>query len=66
MPQTDIYAWPSVFAKSSQEWTDEDMAEMKTLMSDKLIEDYRKFGGYAYWRIGITEDGKWIYYIAGD
>lgn len=64
--QGDIYVWPGVFAKSSEEWTDADIAMMEQLLTDEEIEGYRQFGGYAYYRIGITAEGKWVYYIAGD
>jgi len=64
--QGDYYSWPSVFIKESKDWTDEDIAQMKILLTDQEIESYREFGGYAYYRIGITKEGKWVYFIAGD
>ncbi|HSE56633.1 MAG TPA: hypothetical protein VLB02_00925 [Candidatus Paceibacterota bacterium] len=64
--QGNIYVWPGVFAKSAEEWTDADIVQMKQLLTDEQIEGYRQFGAYAYYRIGITTEGKWVYYIAGD
>jgi len=64
--QSGIYFWPEVFGKSSNKWTEEDINQMKVLLSDQEIESYRMFGGYAYYRLGIDKDGKWIYYISGD
>lgn len=64
--QGDYYVWPSVFTKESKDWMEADIAQMKVLLTDEEIEGYRQFGGYAYYRIGITEDGKWVYFIAGD
>lgn len=61
-----IYAWPGVFYKKSSEWTEEDVALMRTFLSDEQIESFRKFGGYIYYRVGINENGDWIFYIAGD
>jgi len=61
-----IYAWPSVFSKEPKDWTPEDISMMKTILTDEQIEQYRQFGHYLYYRIGITTEGKWIYYIAGD
>ena len=60
------YTWPSVFVKTANEWTDEDIAQMKKIMTDEQIEEYRKFGSYAYYRLGISEEGNWAYYLAGD
>lgn len=62
----NIYVWPSAFTKVAETWTEEDIAQMKKLLSDEQIEGYRKFGAYAYYRLGIREDGAWIYYVAGD
>jgi|GEM_PF-3361322 len=62
----DVYVWPKVFTKSSPEWTDKDIKEMTQILTDDEIEGYRKFGGYAYYRLGIHSDGRWIYYITGD
>lgn len=64
--QGDIYTWPAVFTKESKDWTEEDIAQMKTFLTSQEIESYREFGGYAYYRIGITKEGKWVYFIAGD
>lgn len=61
-----IYAWPGVFYKESSAWTEEDIASMKKILTDAEIENYRKFGGYLYYRVGIDEKGNWIFYIAGD
>lgn len=61
-----IYAWPAVALKSSDQWTDADIAQMKTLFTDEEIEGYRNFGAYVYYRLGIKSDGSWIYYVAGD
>ena len=63
---SNIYTWPSVFTKEPKDWTEEDIAQMNIFLTNEEIESYREFGGYAYYRLGITEEGKWIYFIAGD
>lgn len=30
------------------------------------LDQYAEFGSYALWRIGITEDGEWKFFVAGD
>jgi hypothetical protein len=55
-----------VFLKSAEEWTPEDVAQMKTFATDAEIQGWREFGAYIGYRIGIREDGTWIYYLAGD
>ncbi len=64
--QGDIYTWPSVHLKNATEWTETDIEQMQKIITEKEIEMYREFGSYAYYRLGIREDGTWIYYIAGD
>jgi hypothetical protein len=64
--QGNLYVWPEVFVKTAAEWTSEDSAQMRELLTLEEIEGYRKFGSYAYYRLGIREDGEWVYYIAGD
>lgn len=64
--QGNIYVWPAVFNKAASDWNDADIAQMQTFLTDEEIEGYRKFGAYADWRIGIRDDGKWVYFIAGD
>ncbi len=61
-----IYTWPSVFTKEPSEWTEEDLVMMRTFLTEEQIKSYREFGGYMYYRLGITEDGEWIFYLAGD
>lgn len=65
--QGNYYVWPSVFAKSADEWTPADIAQMKTFLTDTEIEGFRKFGAYAGYRIGIDKTtGDWMYFVAGD
>ncbi len=59
------YIWPSFFFKESKDWTAEDVNNMKTILSDKEIEDYRKSGEYTYYRIAISPSGEWTLYYTG-
>lgn len=62
----DLYVWPSVYTVEPSKWTSEDIAIMKTFLTEKQIEDFREFGGYIYYRLAITSSGEWVYYLAGD
>lgn len=57
------YAWPSAHCDTP---TNEQWAELEGLYTDEEIQAMKDFGGFIGWRIGILEDGDWIYYIAGD
>lgn len=58
-----IYAWPSV---QCADRTDEDWDALEDLYSKKQVRQMREFDLYLGYRAGITEDGDWIYFIAGD
>lgn len=62
----DIYVWPAFFTKEPKDWTENDLKLMATLATEKEIESYRQYGGYVGYRLGIREDGTWLYFIAGD
>jgi hypothetical protein len=61
-----LYTWPSVFTIEPSKWTEEDIALMRTFLSEEQIEDFREFGGYIYYRMGIDSTGNWKFYLAGD
>lgn len=61
-----IYTWPAVFAKTADQWTEQDEAELRELGTAEDIEQWRRFGSYIGWRIGIDAGGNWLYFVAGD
>jgi hypothetical protein len=61
------YVWPSAFIYDS--WDEIPATDLEALLSIYTQEDldqYAEFGSYALWRIGITEDGEWKFFVAGD
>lgn len=62
----NLYTWPSIFSIEPSEWSSEDIKIMKTFLTDEQIENYRQYGGYIYYRLGITSSGDWKFYLAGD
>ena len=62
-----IYVWPAAFAYDSwEEIPEEDIAELTEIFGEEEMELIAEFGAYAGWRIGISEDGDWRFFIAGD
>ncbi len=57
------YVWPRVHcsARSAEDWND-----LEDLYTDEQIEEMRKANIYFGFRVGILEDGDWVYLIAGD
>jgi hypothetical protein len=61
------YYWPSAFVYDS--WEEIPAADMQALLSvytQEELDQAAQFGSYALWRIGITDDGTWRFFIAGD
>lgn len=61
------YLWPAAFAHDR--WEDipkEHLEELKAIYTDEELEQLSGFGSYAGWRTGITIDGDWMFFVAGD
>lgn len=60
------YVWPRAFAYGT--WDDvpeEDRSVLEPFYIGRFG-DFELFGGYLGYRIGITETGDWLYFVAGD
>lgn len=65
--QPDIYAWPEVFTYDSwDEISEDELDALRQIYTDEELGQSEEFGGYALWRLGITEDGDWKFFLAGD
>lgn len=64
--QENVYAWPNIFGVNAADWSEDDLAALREIATDKEIESYKTNGSYLGWRIGIREDGEWLFFVAGD
>jgi hypothetical protein len=62
----DMYVWPAAHAKAPVDWTEEDLADIRMLYPEEDIQSFEQAGGYLGYRVGIREDGTWIFFVAGD
>jgi hypothetical protein len=62
----DLYVWPAAHAKDPSTWTEEDLADLRLLYTNEDIRGFEQAGGYLGYRVGIQEDGAWIFFVAGD
>ena len=62
----DMYVWPAAHAKDPAAWTEDDLADLRLLYSDDDIQSFKELGGYLGYRVGIRDDGTWLFFIAGD
>jgi len=61
------YVWPSAFVYDSwEEIPPADLEALRSIYTDEELDQIAGFGSYALWRIGITEDGQWRFFVAGD
>lgn len=61
------YVWPAAFAY--ERWEDipeEYLEELRAIYTDEELEQLAGFGSYAGWRTGISSDGDWMFFVAGD
>jgi len=62
----DIYVWPSAYAKKPSEWTATDRRWLRNLYSEQEIRGFERAGAYLGWRVGVREDGTWLFFVSGD
>ena len=61
-----LYVWPGVFTMDWSRVTPEQRQELADVFGQDAVDGWDAFGGYIGYRVGITEDGHWAYFVAGD
>jgi hypothetical protein len=62
----DIFVWPAAHAKDPSKWSEVDHKDLGELYPKKDIRRFERAGGYTGWRVGISRDGSWLYFVSGD
>jgi hypothetical protein len=66
-PAGDIYVWPAAYSYETWEQvTEEEMDELARIHSEGEFDSFGAAGTYLGWRTGISENGEWMFFIAGD
>jgi hypothetical protein len=67
-PGTDheSYVWPYFFAVPLEELTAPQRVELFTLVTAGDYEEMKNFGAYIFYRVAITPEGRWVFFVAGD
>jgi spore germination protein GerM len=61
------YVWPSAFNQGGWDLVSpEDVEALRPVYDDEDFSSFAQFGGYFGYRIGILDDGTWIFFLAGD
>lgn len=64
--QKPIYVWPYFYALPLEGLTPPQLVDLYKLVTAQDVADMRDFGAYIFYRAGITPDGQWQFFIAGD
>lgn len=62
----DMYVWPYFAQKDLKTLTPPERVELLRIVTAGDLSDMQEFGGYNFYRLGITADGRWKYFTAGD
>ena len=64
--EQELYVWPYFYAMPLDKLTPPQKVELFKLVTAGDYEDMQAFGAYIFYRAGITPDGRWIFFVAGD
>ena len=62
----ELYVWPYFFAIPLDKLTDQQRVELFKLVTSGDYEDMKSFGAYIFYRLGISPDGSWRFFLAGE
>lgn len=61
-----LYVFPYFVAKNLDTLSPPEMVELFTVVTAGDFDSMREFGAYNFYRIGITAEGEWVFFVAGD
>lgn len=64
--ENETYVWPYFAEKPLDTLSPPEMVELYRIVTAGDVEDMKEFGGYNFYRVGISPDGKWKFFVAGD
>ncbi len=62
----ELFVWPYFFAVPLEGLSPQERVELFTLVTAGDYEDMLSFGAYIFFRVGITPQGQWLFFVAGD
>jgi hypothetical protein len=62
----DMYVWPYFYGVPLERLTPAQKVELFKLVTAGDYEDMKTYGSYIFYRVGITPDGRWSFFVAGD
>lgn len=67
-PGTDneLFVWPYFFGVPLESLTPPQRVELYRLLTHGDLLEMQSFGAYMFYRVGITPQGRWRFFVAGD
>lgn len=62
----DLYVWPYFFAVPLDKLDARQRVELFKLVTAGDYDDMKQFGAYIFYRLGISPQGHWAFFVAGD
>lgn len=62
----ELYVWPYFFAVNIEKLTSPQRVELFRIVTAGDYEDMKNYGAYIFYRVGITPEGRWMFFVAGD
>lgn len=66
VPGEVVYVWPYFYAYPFDKLTPQQRVEMYRIITHGDYEEMTQFGSYIFYRLGITPEGRWRFFVAGD
>ncbi len=64
--ENDMFIWPYFADVPLERLTAEQMVELFTILTAGDYQDMLSYGAYIFFRVGISPDGRWHFFVAGD
>lgn len=62
----EMYVWPYFADVPLDRLTAEQVVELFTILTAGDYQDMLSYGAYIFFRVGISPDGRWHFFVAGD
>lgn len=62
----DLYVWPYFFSIPLEKLDKRQRVELFKIITSGEYEEMKAYGAYVFYRVGITPEGRWAFFVAGD
>lgn len=64
--EDEMYVWPYFFAVPLADLSPRQRVELFKIVTAGDYEDMKNYNAYIFYRIGISPEGRWLFFVAGD